>query len=61
VKKKPNGEAKKLRTPAYRPRRTPTKAEKLARKKQSILDRAVLLMAGVYDDPDYDAMVGDDD
>jgi hypothetical protein len=28
VKKKPNGEAKKLRTPAYRPRRTPTKAEK---------------------------------
>lgn len=40
MKKKPNGEAKKLRTPAYRPRRTPTKAEKEAREERKNTPRA---------------------
>jgi hypothetical protein len=44
VKKRPNGEAKKVRTPAYRPRRTPTKAEKLERdeRKDAALDKWLL-------------------
>jgi hypothetical protein len=52
VKKKPNGEAKKLRTPAYRPRRTPTKAEKLEREARNLkeLTRALHNMNVGYDD-----------